>query len=243
MSGARQLPFNTWDALKILGIAFMFVDHASAYFFNTDEQTYWLRAIGRGAAPIFLFLAGYAGHYRFNRQLFVLAVLLEAFDWVYSGKPNTLNILFSILLWRGVFDHYERQNRVIERPHEWFIGALPMFVASILVEYGSMGFLIALAGYLRRHANHYPKAQVWGTSTLCFLAYAAYEIVLPKPPIHGGIVAVLLAIEYVVLMRFPTRPCLTTVPALLSAALKHCSVFSGHIYVGHIILMRLVAGI
>ncbi|NBO18034.1 MAG: hypothetical protein EBV03_02190 [Proteobacteria bacterium] len=235
--------FNAWDALKLLAIAFMFVDHASAFFLTADAQVYWLRAIGRGAAPIFMFLAGFSASYRFSRELLVLAVVLSAFDWLYFWHINTLNILFTILISRAIFQWFESRGRLLPRPWEWFVGSVALFVSSALVEYGSMGFMLAYAGYLRRHMMAYGALRVWRLTGVIFATYAAYEIAFPTPPISPLLGAAVMGGVYWLLMTFePLRPVLPGAPAGLKRLLTLLARYSGYVYVGHLIVLMALSG-
>src|SRR5437868_3245740 len=103
-----QRPFNTWDMTKLIALGLMFVDHAGYFYYPSDL---WLRAIGRGAAPIFMFLAGFAASYRFKLDLFLLAALMTVADIAMQGHIHDQNILFSILIFRMIFDWLERHGR------------------------------------------------------------------------------------------------------------------------------------
>lgn len=148
----RQAPLTRWDALKLLALLLMFVDHAGAFYY-TDEQ--WLRGIGRACAPLFLFLAGFAPHYKFDRWLLVFALALTASDWLVAGHANTLNILWPIILLRLLLGWLERKQLFHQRLHEWFIGLLPFIFIQPLVQYGPFNILFGLAGYVFKHRTHY----------------------------------------------------------------------------------------
>lgn len=232
--------FNGWDVLKVLAVFCMFVDHACAFFYDTDEAIYWMRAIGRGAAPIFLFLTGYAKQYRFNKELLLLALTLAVFDWVYFWHVNTLNILFTILISRMIFDYFESRGQVLPRPHEWVVGAIALFTTSAFFEYGSIGFLIAFSGYLIRHKDAYKLGQAERLSIICFVIYTAWEIVFSKPPINPYIVVVIMSSVYVMLLRLPEKR--FAIPVFWERLLKPISRYSGYIYVAHLIAFMVISG-
>lgn len=241
MSSVRR-DLNQWALLKLLALGFMFVDHASAFIFSSDEQVYWLRAIGRGAAPIFLFLAGFAASYRFSRELLVLGLVLSGFDWLYFRHVNTLNILFTILASRAIFQWFESRGRLMPRPWEWFVGSVAMLATSALVEYGSFGFMLAFAGYLRRHKDAYGAKLVWQVSGVMFTTYAAYQIAFPKPPIQPVLAAAVMGGVYWLLMTFePLAPALPRAPEGVRRLLTLLARYSGYIYVAHLIVLMWIS--
>jgi hypothetical protein len=229
-------PFNDWDALKILAILIMFIDHAGIFIFHSDEERYTLRAIGRGAAPIFLFLAGFAASYKFDRGLFLWASVFSLFDFWYGWRFRVFNILFTILVSRAIFNWFETRGRIITRPWEWYIGGVSLFMIGVLLEYGSLGFLIAFSGYLRRHADQYEAPVVWGVAAASFATYAANEIVFPLPPVSWVWVVIMLSMNFVVLMTFqPHGRHFAFLPQAVQKGLKCVSRYSMQIYVLHLI--------
>lgn len=231
-------PLNSWDALKIVALLLMFVDHSASFLYHSDEGIYWLRAIGRGAAPIFIFLAGFASSYRFSRQLLVLALTLALFDTLFFARVNTLNILFSILIYRAVFQWVESRGNIIRRPVEWYAGSLVLFMTGGLFEYGSMGFMLALAGYMQRHRDHYTPRLRHALTAVMFATYAAFQIYFSLPPINGWLAAAVMFAVYVALTRFTLRPVGAWLPPRARLFLKGASAASGHIYVVHLIVLE-----
>jgi hypothetical protein len=232
-------PLNSWDILKVVAIVLMFVDHSASFLFTSEEDIYWLRAIGRGAAPLFIFLAGLASSYRFSRELLLLALALALFDSLLFWRVTTLNILFSIMIYRMIFNWFERRGKIIRRPVEWYLGSLMLFMTGGLVEYGSMGFMIALAGYMQRHAEHYSPRLRHGLTAVIFITYTAFQIYFSLPPISPVVtIAVMLAV-YLVLTRFTLRDVRAPwLPPAGKQALKWVSVTSGYLYAGHLMLLE-----
>ena len=173
MTPGAARPFNNWDAIKVLAVLLMFVDHSGAFIYPEDT---WLRAIGRGAAPIFLFLGGYASSYRFNRELFWLGVAMTVSDTLLAGHLRPQNILFSILLCRMLFAWLEKHGKKITRPYEWYVGALVFVPISIfVVQYGSMGLIFAIGGYLKRHRDFYSPRLQRNFLLLAFITHGIIE--------------------------------------------------------------------
>jgi hypothetical protein len=235
-------PLTRWDALKLIGIALMFVDH-SGHFFLEDQQ--WLRGIGRACAPIFLFLAGFAPHYRFDRKLVGLALLLTVSDWMMKGDINTLNILWSILLIRLILGTLEKRGKYKLPLHEWVIGAIATFWLMMIFQYGSAGILIALAGYVYRHKAHYAPHTPQRFLYLTLFLYALLPALLgdftmaTNAIMAASLLALCVLVEWFLKNPSAILPC----PAPLVGALKLCSRYTAFIYVGHLILFGWMTGL
>ncbi|MCM2344367.1 MAG: conjugal transfer protein TraX [Alphaproteobacteria bacterium] len=148
----RRLPLNltSYDLLKALAVIIMLSDHVGYYLF-LDEP--WFRAIGRIGFPVWFFLVGYARGRDFSLSLFVGAAILVAANVVCGLSIFPLNALVTIILIRLLLD-----------PVMAFAtrGLLPMLLTVIVVtglivpsfsvsEYGTLGFLLAMFGYVVRH--------------------------------------------------------------------------------------------
>lgn len=243
MASARGV-FNSWDALKVVALLLMFVDHAGIFIFNSDAEAHWLRAIGRGAAPIFLFLAGYARSYRLHPELLALALGFTVFDWIYFRHINTLNILWSILIYRALFQWFEMRGRVIRRPAEWFVGGVSLFMTGVITQYGSIGFLIALCGYMRRHAEAYPPRLRHGLTAVITVTYAFFQVYFFTPPIQPVVAALAVGGAMLWCSCFTLRDIRAPwLPAGGRRSLKLVSRYSGALYVGHLVLLHVATGI
>lgn len=236
-------PLNQWDGVKLLAIVLMLCDHASAYYFRDPEQIYWLRALGRGAAFTFLFLAGLAGSYRFDKKLLGWAVLLSAFQWIYLWKIQTLNILFTIIIARMLFQRQAARARVIARPWEWLAVGVAMVITTILFEYGSLGIMVAMAGYMHRHRAHYSqrtaRGVMWGSAGIFMLV----QIFFAKIPLQMLVALGAMLIPMLVMLRMtPGMPILVSGPPLLKAGLRFLARHSAEFYVLHLILLTLIFG-
>lgn len=219
-----ERPFNSWDAVKLLGLVLMCVDHASLAWFNLDIQQYWLRAVGRGAAPIFFFLTGLAQSYRFRTDLLVLAVLISATEWMLSGRLYPLNILFTILFCRALLSQLEKRNP-IKQPYYAYIACLIWVWSASIIEYGSMGVCFALAGYLQRQNSHDARRFL----LLSFVAFGIFTLFFNEPAVSPGITFFTLICVYYLLSRLRLKPILVEAPAS-AKLLKTISRHSGYIY-------------
>ena len=75
---------NFYDWLKILAVVTMVIDHIGYYLF---PDILGLRLVGRIAFPIFLFLVGVNGSFRWRWSLFLIALLVQ----------------FAMQIWRSSF--------------------------------------------------------------------------------------------------------------------------------------------
>lgn len=240
MSGAR--PLNSWDMLKIIGLLFMFVDHVGAYFFIHEQ---WMRSVGRGAAPIFLFLGGYASSYRFSRRLLLLACVMLLSNILRGHYVQPLNILFNIMLCRAVFDWMDKRGKVVEKPFEWFVVlALFAVISNFLVQYGTLGLLFAVYGYMKRRPERYRESTHKRFLIATFLVHAGTFILFFDLTLANILLMVaVLSINYWLLTRFEIRALKTqNIPSWLVRVLSLSAHYSGEIYVAHLIVISWVTG-
>ena len=235
-------PFNSWDGLKIIALLFMSVDHLGAYFLVHEQ---WLRAIGRGSAPIFLFLAGYASSYRFRREIFALACLMSISNIFMGEYTHPLNILFTILIWRGVLDGLESRGNVVEKPLEWFIVAIVFILPTyLLFQYGTLGLMFALCGYMQRRPERYaPATQHW-FMIASLVAYAATLTLFFDLSLFSILLMVpVLYLNYRLLTRFTIHSLdMSQYPHWLVRILTLSSHYSGYIYAIHLIIISWISG-
>lgn len=139
--------FNTYDALKIVALIAMTVDHAVTYLMPAQEM---LHLIGRLAAPVFCFLVGWNLQYRFRGTLLVAAMLASVTDVIYDGAIFPLNILWGILIGRTLLQ-WMQQRGVMWHPAIFIlICALWLYPSLQVLEYGSMALLWMLWGRAQR---------------------------------------------------------------------------------------------
>lgn len=226
-----------WDALKIIAVLLMFVDHAGAFYY-TDEQ--WIRGIGRACAPIFLFLAGFSPHYKFDRKLLLLALLLTISDWLVKGAPNTLNILWNIILIRLLFAWMEKRGELKLRLHEWFIASVPFVFTLLVIQYGPFGLLFGLCGYVYKHRAHYasatPERFLWSVIVFYGAAYAW----LSEFTLATSVVTAISLLLMGMLIRWFVRAPLEASP--FPASCKMLSHYTAEIYVLHLIALGWLTG-
>ena len=103
---SKNIRPNLYDYLKVFAIIAMIIDHIGYYLYPEFEVLRW---IGRFAFPIFLFLVGFNGKYAWSQKVFYSALMVQcamrAMLFYTGPRSFTLNILFSILLARGILAH------------------------------------------------------------------------------------------------------------------------------------------
>lgn len=139
---------NSYDTLKAIALLTMVADHVGNYLF---PDMLWLRVAGRVAFPIFLFLVGYSGVYRFNPWLLAgaLAIWISAYLTGFPLAP--LNILFAILLWRAMMGWLNAKPHILNDTFMLWVAMLVFYIPTILlVEYGTLGLMFAVLGWYAR---------------------------------------------------------------------------------------------
>lgn len=156
-NAAKILPseLTTYDLLKTFAIITMIIDHVGYYFFPDVME---FRVIGRTSAPVWFFLIGYATTRELENRLIVGAAMLAAAHYMMLGIVIPVNILFTFLLIRLTLNWITaRTNRSFEILFGFYwlflLLALP---SGLFIEYGTLGFLMALFGYVVRHKDELP---------------------------------------------------------------------------------------
>jgi len=159
---------NSHDLLKVFAISVMVVDHVGHFF--VDDNV-WMRGVGRMAAPLFFFMVGYSGSYRFKWQILMLGVALSAISFLTSTSSGIerylpLNILLSFVLIKLILDRFDPAARTSDL---LVIVLVILMVVSIptyafMVEYGSLGLCYAIGARLL--TQRHPLARFWMCTTV-----------------------------------------------------------------------------
>lgn len=142
---------NLYDYLKVLAILSMVLDHIGYYLFPEILE---LRLIGRLAFPIFLFLVGFNGSFRWRWELFWRGIGLWAITAGLSlslGFGNTgANILIVILLGRMLMQFFKKKKEIWLFILVFWILANSHFWLKSWLDYGALGFFFVLRGRLAK---------------------------------------------------------------------------------------------
>lgn len=226
----RQL--NTHDALKILGIAFMVIDHIGWYLMN-DYMPF--RLLGRMAAPFFFFLIGFTGKMHVNVFLIVYGLILSLTGGLYS-QHFWINILLNFILINTLLYYYPLEQLRSTVRIFFFIGLLILtpFVYRYL-EYGFLGILIAYAA--RSTALKESSYTLWLAASL--FVYGFYQAVVLNffsQPLYIACLITLLTGLYYLFSRYSLRPLPISTPFILPGLFL--SRYSLHIYFYHVLLLQ-----
>lgn len=235
-------PFNSWDAIKFLAMMLMFVDHAGMFFYPEHR---WLRAIGRGAAPIFLFLAGYPGSFRFKWDLFILAVMMSVSDYMLADHLRRQNILVTILITRLFFYWWDSKGKVFRRPYEWVVGSGVLFATIIFTQYGSLGMMFGLSAYAKRRPETYPPPIPRNMLLIAFFMFGGVtQLVFEFAWYNALLMVAVLALVCWILIRLELKPLnMSFLPEPLVWLAQKVAVYSGYIYALHLIALEWITGI
>ena len=163
------------DLLKTFAIITMVIDHLGYFFYPQMEE---LRLIGRLSAPVWFFLIGYAMNQKLELRIWVWAFIMLGGVMYMKGGMGAfpLNILFTFLFTRSILTFtMARATQSFETLFGIFWVCLLLMIPSMaLMEYGSLGFLFAMCGYMarrREESKHITDLQLNGFMMLAVLAY------------------------------------------------------------------------
>lgn len=244
----KTLPreLTSYDLLKTLAVVLMLVDHLGAYYFPGHD---WMRVLGRLCVPMWFFLIGYARSRDLGWPIWAGAVAVIATDVIAGLHIFPMNILVSIIAVRLLLDGYAWL--ALKGPFFFCAGAvflaLATLPAAMLVDYGAMGLILAFFGYLCRHQGGDPARRelvIFPYMIFCIVSYVFMQWLLfdfamrHVAVLFAGTIVVLLALSD---FRPAVLPRLTAaLPGAAVAMLKVTGRQTLLIYVGHLILMRLI---
>lgn len=245
----RPLPkeLTSYDFLKTFAVVFMIIDHIGFYFYPEED---WLRVLGRLCVPAWFFLIGYAQSRDLGLRMWIGAALLFATDMMAGLYVMPPNILVTMLLIRMVIDPF--MERVLAAPRSFWPMAVMLALLALptgyfFVEYGTLGFMLAVFGYLVRHKeeigardpNLVQSYFLFVLASFTLIQAFAFGFSLPLfYALFAGILAVLTVLYYFRPALYPR----------LTAALPHPLVWllqltgrrTLEIYVGHLVLFKLL---
>jgi TraX protein len=239
---------TSYDFLKAAAVILMIIDHAGFYLY--DDET-WMRVIGRLCVPIWFFLIGYARTAEIPRVIWVGAVLVSASCVISGIYILPLNILFSIIIARLLRE--EMANHALHNAETlrgmYLILVLAYLPASILFEYGTLGFLFVVMGFMARNwedvTQRIAKRYLILYVAMSFAAYWLFQGAI-APEISAAQILFLTAglfLVALILMRFRlvTFPKLTSGIGPFAGIVRILGRRTLEIYVLHIIILRVAA--
>merc|ERR1711964_797168 len=175
---------NFYDLAKIYAVVTMIIDHGG--YFGLPGISYtaarWTRVIGRTSAPMFFFLIGYSGSFRFRWHTWCYAVFLFVCNgWLNLRLTATSFESLVIVLTVNMFFQYVNLEKLLNM--HWILHVL-LFVPLALMEsytsdylriaYGSQAYMLIIAGYLTKRGNKWGK--FWSILTMIQYAYLACNV-------------------------------------------------------------------
>lgn len=246
----KDLPsaITSYDFLKTLAVLLMLVDHVGYYFF---EDELWLRVIGRLCVPLWFFLIGYARNHDFDRRLLIGGVILLFADYMAGHYFFPPNILFSMLAIRFMIDPLMRF--CIRGPEALaFTGLILLFFgvpSEILFEYGFVGVILAMLGWLMRHRDQ-PAAMgeitpvmVWIFTAFTYMTFVIVQsISFEFDLLHTAALAIGTLGSFWLILNFRPEiyPGLTEKLGPVAALIRFGGRRTLEIYVGHLIFFKLL---
>ena len=246
-SREQSLPsaLTSYDLLKSLALMLMFVDHAGHFFFPDEE---WFRVIGRLSVPIWFFLIGYANTRQVQGVIWLgwFVVALSVLVSGYYILP--LNILFTLALARlwidrlmvGALQSYESFAGM------FFILFFLSFPSIMLFEYGTLGMMFTVYGYMRRHKEGLtikPLAYFGFLFAIgvCYFLFSGLGIsqlsVEQMVVLLGGIFGLMTGLFFFKPVTFPKA---STAVGTLLLPVKFMGRHTLLIYVGHLVVLNLL---
>ncbi len=245
---SKPLPkeLTSYDLLKTFAVVFMVVDHVGFYFFPDDN---WWRVAGRLCVPVWFFLIGYANSRDLSPRLWAGAVILICSDILAGLYFFPLNILASMLIIRLSIDGL-MQRALRSVSHFWAVITMLFLLAipsGMVFEYGTLGFILAIFGYLLRRRdelklkykellNHY-----FAFSAVAFIGLQSvlFGFETPQPmALTAGIMVVMGALY---MFKPVTLPKLTEkMPRPFTWLLQLAGRRTMEIYVAHLLLFKIL---
>jgi len=243
----KTLPpvLTSYDLLKSLALVLMFVDHVGHFFYPEQE---WFRVVGRLSVPIWFFLIGYSDKRHVQGAIWIgaIAVFLSTLVSGYYILP--LNILFSLALARlwvdrlmvGALQSYESFAGM------FFILFFLSFPSMMVVEYGAMGMMFTVYGYMRRYKEgivitpfaYFGFLAAIGVFYAFFSGASIAQLDAVQMYVLLGGVAALMSVLYV--FRSVTYPKITERLGVLVWPLQVMGRHSLMIYAAHLVVLILL---
>lgn len=246
LSKSKILPtdLTSLDLLKSLAVIIMVIDHMGAYFF----PDLWFRAVGRIGFPVWFFLAGYSSGRGVPEKLLIGAVILVAADVVLGFGVLPVNALFTIMAIRLLIDPIMKP--VVEKKLSiWVVAAVlvaAIYPSTQLAEYGSMGIITAIFGYLVRHREKVADEKM----ITHYMYFSLITFVVLQQILFGfswlqiavvtlGTLAIRLCLLNLKVVTFPRLS--AKLPGFAEWSLKFMGRRTLEIYVAHLLVFKFVA--
>lgn len=242
----QSLPadLTSLDFLKAVAVVLMLTDHVGHYLLPDDL---WLRAIGRCGFPLWFFMVGYAAKRDIPVRMIAGAVILEVANFITGMPLMPLNALFSMMAIKLTL------NPIMTPINDgrislWVVTAMLtvlLVFTTPFTEYGTMGLITAMFGYLVRHKDELvdPKIvkyfMVLSLAIFVVLQQIWFHFTLPQ---LGVVLLGTLAMRLCLLnLKKTTFPDLTRrLPRPLVALIQFMGRRTLEIYVAHLLVFKVI---
>lgn len=243
---------NSHDLVKVLAILTMVVDHIGKYFLYDNI---WMRLVGRMAAPLFFYLVGYSGSYRFKYQILALGIALGLIEFFVGDNPSFVwrimpfNILISFVLIKLILNRFDPAKMRSRSLILWL--AVLVFVSyetSAYIEFGSLGLSIAVGSRLIHKRHPFGRPWITVSTTAHFLLQMNWflfmrpDVPMQIIPVATLLLASIFALSLFLFLKYELRT-FTVNPAWLRAIVLYVSRYSLHIYFFHLAAFKIVHSI
>ncbi len=251
---------TTFDLLKTFAVIFMIIDHVGFYFLTPaidagmGDPHLWLRAVGRWCVPIWFFLIGYGRSGVIPLSLMIGAGALTVMNFVTGMFLFPLNALISMMIIRLIIPYVVRfafASREGMGVTIIMIG-IGYFITNDLFEYGTVGLLMAMMGYMMREWRDRTDfiarfnqrvlkiGAVVAVAAVILSQYSTFQFDVAQGVVMATGMAIVFAILFVI--RPTTYPLLSNhLPVILRRAVQGCGRRTMEIYVIHLIVFKVVA--
>lgn len=247
---AKTLPaaLTSYDLIKAVAVIIMIADHIGYYFFPMDE---WWRAFGRIGFPVWFFLVGHASGRDLPWMLVGGAIILTLANLVVGMPVFALNALVTIILIRLVLDGvmaYAGQglNTLIQVAVILLLFSLP---SSLITEYGTMGLIFAVFGYIVRYRGRFfpERDALFPVMVTCFLGFTLMQQMVfafstPAFLLMGvGTLGTCLLLMVFKPLEFPRLS--ARLPGFLTASVQFMGRHTLEIYIVHLLAFKAAVAI
>jgi len=249
---------TTFDYLKAAAIILTIIDHVGWLLF---PDVGWLRVLGRLCVPLWFFLIGYANTREIPGRWFVATFILFLMRMIVGLQPIPLCILMTMALIRVTIDPLWRWLARRTEYFWWVILLLVFFTIPTggmyfnetmhlpgFVEYGTMGMVLALAGYVVRHrpeieeqfdAGFDRKVMIVGLTAFGILSAMAFKFdILHSITLAAGLLGV-----YFILIDFEGKTLPGTAGNAQAPLVRFLGRYTLEIYVLHLLILMAVFGL
>jgi hypothetical protein len=237
---------TTVDVLKTVAVVLMLIDHIGFYLF---PDVSWFRVLGRLCVPLWFFLIGFSDRRDVPWQWFAGGGILLLATLLTGHGPWPLSILFTMAIIRFTINPV--WDYISARPvyFWWFVLLFGFFgyATDRVVEYGTIGFLLASVGYVLKHKTEVNARLGEGMhqhfTIVALLVFGVLQgLVFGFSVMQSIVLAAGLIGMFFVLQDFEVKYLPDTAAMSQAPLIRFCGRYSLEIYVIHLLILKAVLG-